>query len=524
MFRVLRGVRAQLAGLALTVDPDTLTVEQAAEAIRLLAAIEKAAAGLRILLARRVDNASLFGQSGDRSAAEWLAKQTGQSTRSAQEELACSKRLKELPGAEDAVRNGELSPDQAKAVADGAAADPGAEDELLDTARRGSLGELERKAKARKAAALGDDEARRRAAHRNRRLSMGTNVQGEGWGRFNGPADFVARFKARLKPWIDAEFAAARAEGRREHPEAYAYDAFRRMLGLADDDAATATAGTHDAAERTSPPTARTVGGHGEPPDPDGPPDDGSADERHRPAADGVAPRDPDEDGDGSGDGRRSVPGRNAGDRSAHPHTDGREGDDDDDQPARPTGPGPNPPSPTPAPATSPAGRGTDVRLLLRVDAAALRRGHTEAGELCDVAGLGPIPVADLRRFLPQAAIDVVITNGVDVMNVTHLGRRTTARQQTALDLLNIGCTRLGCNATEHLQVDHRVDWAHIHVTELANLDWLCPHDHRLKTHDGWRLEPGTGKRRLLPPDQQWWHDDGTGPGPPGDPPDRRAA
>ncbi|MCB9373128.1 MAG: hypothetical protein H6518_10150 [Microthrixaceae bacterium] len=110
------------------------------------------------------------------------------------------------------------------------------------------------------------------------------------------------------------------------------------------------------------------------------------------------------------------------------------------------------------------------MRLILRVDAAALRRGHTEAGERCDVAGLGPVPLADLRRFLPQAAIDVVITNGVDVFNVTHLGRRTTARQQTVLDLLNIGCTRLGCNATEHLQVDHRVDWAHIHVTELANL------------------------------------------------------
>ncbi|HMQ28661.1 MAG TPA: hypothetical protein PKA98_21925, partial [Acidimicrobiales bacterium] len=235
MFRVLRGVRAQLRGLARTLDPDRVTVQDAARAIGELAAIEKSAAGMRLLLARRVDNASLFEQSGDRSAAEWLAKQTGQSTRDAQEELACSRRLKELPGAQDAVRNGELSPDQAKAVADGAEADPPAEEDLLDTARRGSLGELERQARARKAAALGDDEARRRAAHKKRGFAMGTNAQGEGWGRFNGPADFVVRLKAMLKPWLDAEFTRARAEGRRERPDAYAYDALRQMLGLADD-------------------------------------------------------------------------------------------------------------------------------------------------------------------------------------------------------------------------------------------------------------------------------------------------
>ena len=47
-------------------------------------------------------------------------------------------------------------------------------------------------------------------------------------------------------------------------------------------------------------------------------------------------------------------------------------------------------------------GPGTTCDCCCRVDAAALRRGHTEAGELCDVAGLGPIPVADLGSFLPR--------------------------------------------------------------------------------------------------------------------------
>ena len=59
-------------------------------------------------------------------------------------------------------------------------------------------------------------------------------------------------------------------------------------------------------------------------------------------------------------------------------------------------------------------------------------------------------------------------------MNVTHLGRRTTARQQTALDLLNIGC-RASAATPPSTSRSTTVDWAHIHVTELANLDWFCP-------------------------------------------------
>lgn len=130
--------------------------------------------------------------------------------------------------------------------------------------------------------------------------------------------------------------------------------------------------------------------------------------------------------------------------------------------------------------------------------------------------------MSELRKYLPDAAIDIVITNGQDVFNVTSLGRHTTARQQVVMDLLNIGCSRLGCGATEKLQVDHRIEWRTIKVTELISLDWLCSHDHRLKTYDGWQLEPGTGKRTMHPPGQQWWIE--TGGGPPGDPPDSHAA
>jgi len=62
-------------------------------------------------------------------------------------------------------------------------------------------------------------------------------------------------------------------------------------------------------------------------------------------------------------------------------------------------------------------------------------------------------------------------------------------------------CTRADCGRTGRLQVDHRVEWHKIKVTELANLDFLCDHDHDLKTRHGWALIDGTGKRPMVPPD-----------------------
>jgi hypothetical protein len=141
------------------------------------------------------------------------------------------------------------------------------------------------------------------------------------------------------------------------------------------------------------------------------------------------------------------------------------------------------------------------VRIIARVDVLALLRGRTVGGETCDIEGLGPVPVAALLELLPQAAIDLILTNGEDTFNVTHLGRKTTARQQTVLHWLGVECARQGCGATRNLQIDHRLDWAHTHVTELRALEWMCPPDHRKKTVEGWALVHGRGKRQMVPPD-----------------------
>ena len=137
---------------------------------------------------------------------------------------------------------------------------------------------------------------------------------------------------------------------------------------------------------------------------------------------------------------------------------------------------------------------------LLRIDLEALTRGELADGERCEITGLGPIPITTARQLLGESVLKLVITNGVDVVNVTHLGRGVNTAQQIALLWQQPICTRQGCGRRQRLQNDHRVDWAKVHRTELANIEPLCPSDHHLKTHHHWALTNGTGKRPMVPP------------------------
>jgi hypothetical protein len=138
---------------------------------------------------------------------------------------------------------------------------------------------------------------------------------------------------------------------------------------------------------------------------------------------------------------------------------------------------------------------------IVRVDLEALLRGSVEGDETCEIGGLGPIPVTTARDLLGDSILKLVITRGVDVRNVTHLGRTATAAQRIALLWERRRCLREGCGRHERLEIDHRDDYARVHKTELANLDPLCHRDHWLKTHRGWALIDGNGTRPMVPPD-----------------------
>jgi hypothetical protein len=157
------------------------------------------------------------------------------------------------------------------------------------------------------------------------------------------------------------------------------------------------------------------------------------------------------------------------------------------------------------------------VSMMFRVDWPAWVRGYPVDGEVCELAGIGPVPMQVIDDMLATGDpfLAAVVTVGQDVVNVAHLGRKARAVQETALRWRDPVCVREGCNQTARLQIDHRLDWAKSRHTLLSELDRLCPHDHQLKTTHGWALVDGVGKRAMVPPDDPRHPDHDTRVGPP---------
>jgi hypothetical protein len=357
-------------------DPHALTPREAAGLLEELVAIEKLAAGARTLVAARASERGEWRRAGYKSRDEWLARKSGTTTGKARKTLDASDKLDDLADTADALRNGELSDEEAAAVIDAASADPSAERRLLDQARGdGDVQHLKDTCRRTKLAASGDAEARRKRIHAQRSLRCFDDDEGARHLHLRNNPEVVAEIEALLKPFADAEFKKARAEGRRESVQAYAADA---LLALA---------------------------------------------------------------------------------RAAH----GNDGDAEGDR------------EPCRAP--------KETVLLASLDA--LRRGSVNEGETCEIDGIGPVSVAAALEHLGEGLLSLVITDGVDVLSVTTLGRRWTREQRTALIVRDRECVHPGCHRTDRLQIHHTVPYEqtlHCRVDEAGRV-W--PHSHDLLTHRG---------------------------------------
>jgi len=161
----------------------------------------------------------------------------------------------------------------------------------------------------------------------------------------------------------------------------------------------------------------------------------------------------------------------------------------------------------------TPARSASSVKTVIVCDHAAWVRGHTEPGETCEIAGIGPIPVAVARALSADAFFAAVIRHGTDIVNVAHLGRAVTAEQRTALELRDRSCAIPGCDVTHGLEIDHTTSatgWADTRRTTLNELARLCRHHHHQKTYDGytltgtpghwhWRAPPGPTAKSASP-------------------------
>jgi hypothetical protein len=140
--------------------------------------------------------------------------------------------------------------------------------------------------------------------------------------------------------------------------------------------------------------------------------------------------------------------------------------------------------------------------LHIRVDLAALRRGHLGKGEVCEIPGVGPVAVEVAKEVLGEALCDLVICDGIDVTTVCHLGRTIPKALKTALIERDPTCCVPGCDVATGLEIDHwRVPFKDGGVASYDNTVRLCAHHHDLKTHRGFTLSGGPGHWRFDPPE-----------------------
>lgn len=367
-------------------DAAALLPDEAAILVTSLSRLTNQVEAARARCALRAAEAKVHLRAGYRSPAAWLADQAGGSVGAAVRSLSGAAAAEQVPALGEALRQGELSSDQAALVAEATEEDPASAGEVVERARSGRLRDLRAHVEARRVARSSEADlaARHEALRRRRFLRTWTGPDGACRGEFSlAPAD-AAPLLARLEREREERFEEARRRGEREPLEAYAADALCALSGGIE-----------------------------------------------APTADG--PR---------------------------------------------------------------------ARVLLRVDLPALLRGRREGDEVCELAGVGPVPLATARELLSDAVVDLVVRKGVDVVGVTSLGRTIPTAVRTALRDRDPTCVVPGCGATHRLEIDHwRVDFARGGPTSLDNLAMLCQFHHRMKTHRGWRLSGGPGRWRWVGPE-----------------------
>jgi Domain of unknown function (DUF222) len=141
------------------------------------------------------------------------------------------------------------------------------------------------------------------------------------------------------------------------------------------------------------------------------------------------------------------------------------------------------------------------VAIHLRVDHSAFERGYTEPGEICEIEGIGPVPVATARNLSTDALIYVLATKGTDITRYAKHGRYIPDKLRLALEARDPVCRELGCNVRDNLEIHHVDPVDNQGETSMKNCCRLCRWHHYLCTHHGWTVEPtADGRFELRPP------------------------
>jgi hypothetical protein len=440
------GLRAQmvasisaLSSLVGRLEPECLEGSDAKELYASVARLERLCFGAKALLARRVDSSLVWKQEGHRDAASLLSELEGVPTGQARSTVKLSHQLVELPGTEEAVRDGRLSRSKAVELVGAAEDDPASEDTLLAGAEHQDFATVQercRQARARRSDI--DPMAATRKAHANRSFASWFDADG-----FHFKGSDTTERGAKLQAAINSVATYLRREARRiglpegsEPHRALAADALFALVTTSGDRSGSGT-------------TAPEV-------DPD-----------IDPGTEFAEPEDNDETGgsntpSGAG-GSRCTP----SDRTSPDPTDG--GDSLD--------------------ISSIVNRPPSCAVTVVVDLTTLVTGTVRKEGVCEIEEVGPVPPQLARSLMSDCFLRFLVTGEDGIHTVCHPGRTINARLRTALAFRDrMRCVVPGCRVGHRLEIDHTLPVEDGGMTELDNLSLLCHWHHHLKTTEKWVL------------------------------------
>lgn len=145
----------------------------------------------------------------------------------------------------------------------------------------------------------------------------------------------------------------------------------------------------------------------------------------------------------------------------------------------------------------------TTPKVVYRIDLDAYRRGCVRANEVCEIKGVGPVPVEVVKEVIERDAfVAAVVADGTELKMAKNFGRHLSAEMRTALEWAYAECSIEGCDVTWGLEYDHwETDYVKSKVTGFTEVAPLCGPHHDLKTYRGYRLVGEPGRFRLVPPD-----------------------
>ena len=108
---------------------------------------------------------------------------------------------------------------------------------------------------------------------------------------------------------------------------------------------------------------------------------------------------------------------------------------------------------------------------IILIDGTALARGYAAPGETFRIPWLGDVSVDWVKSILPDALIDVLVHNGVDITTCASATRSTPRPIKVAVKVRDgFNCVVRDCHRNQHLERDHTENFADTHDTSYPNL------------------------------------------------------